>query len=624
MPKTATGKVQRRNVAKIMMESEEKAVYEPKHLILTPEPSTVPVKKIVLPTGAASIAKALQQLDVKVIFGLVGIPVVQIAEEAIALGIRFIAFRNEQAASYAATAYGYLSGRPGVCLVVGGPGVLHAIAGIGNATANAWPMMLLAGSNETHQTGKGAFQELDAVSLLTPLTKYTTRVALDAISTPIREAYRSAFYGRAGSSFVDLPADVIQGKGGRINAQGVPPPPRIGPDPAKIVEVAKLIKTAEAPLIIVGKGAAYSRAEFNIGKLVEQTNIPFLPTPMGKGILADSHPLNAASARSTALRNADVVLILGARLNWILHFGEGAKWNPISRLIQVDACSEEIGKNGGDPDLSITGDVDLTVSELSVVLNDWKYSLNTAFHHSLKCSAEKNEIKAAQTAKIDKTPMTYHLAFNIIKMTFAKLSPPSDNNIVYISEGANTMDISRSIFTVEQPRLRLDAGTNATMGVGLGYAIAAHAYYNDPGYVSVCPTASATASATAPLRKKVVCIEGDSAFGFSMPEVETMARCGMDVLVFVINNGGIYHGDARSSEDWNELREKGRLRSTSLGYEVGYEKMAEMCGGKGYVVRTPKELEKATEEGWRADVPVVINVIVEAGEGKKLVSLSNS
>ena len=602
------------------MESEKKAVYEPKDLMLTPEPSTVPVKKIVLPTGAASIAKALQQLDIKVIFGLVGIPVVQIAEEAIALGIRFIAFRNEQAASYAATAYGYLSGRPGICLVVGGPGVFHAVAGIENATANAWPMMLLAGSNETHLTGKGAFQELDAVSLLTPLTKATTREALDAISTPIHEAYRSAFYGRAGCSFVDLPADVIQGKSGRINAERVPPPPRIGPDPAKIIEVAKLIKTAESPLIIIGKGAAYSRAESNIAKLVEQTEIPFLPTPMGKGVLADSHPLNVASARSTALRNADVVLILGARLNWILHFGEGEKWNPSSRLIQVDACSEEIGKNGGDLDLSIIGDVGLTTSELSVALKYWKYPPNTGFRNSLKSSADKNEIKAAQTAKIDKTPMTYHRVFDIIKLTFAKLSPPSNNNIVYISEGANTMDISRSVFTVEQPRLRLDAGTNATMGVGLGYAIAAHAYYNGPGHMSVCPTASTTA----PQRKKIVCIEGDSAFGFSMPEVETMARCGMDVLIFVINNGGIYHGDARSSEDWNELREKDRLRSTSLGYEVGYEKMAEMCGGKGYVVRTPEELEKATEEGWRADVPVVVNVIIEAGEGKKLVSLSDS
>ena len=599
------------------MESEKKAVYEPKDLMLAPEPSTVPVKKIALPTGAASIAKALQQLDVRVIFGLVGIPVVQIAEEAIALGIRFIAFRNEQAASYAATAYGYLSGRPGVCLVVGGPGVLHAIAGIGNATANAWPLMLLAGSNETHQTGKGAFQELDAVSLLTPLTKSTTRVALDAISAPIHEAYRSAFYGRAGCSFVDLPADVIQGKSGRIDAEGVPPPPRIGPDPARIIEVAKLIKAAKAPLIIVGKGASYSRAEFNIGKLVEQTDIPFLPTPMGKGVLADSHPLNVASARSTALRDSDVVLILGARLNWILHFGEGQKWNPSSRLIQVDACTEEIGKNGGDPDLSIIGDVGLTASELSVALKYWKYPPNTSFRQSLKSSADKNEIKAAQTAKIDRTPMTYHRVFDIIKQTFAKLSPPSNNDIVYVSEGANTMDISRSIFTVEQPRLRLDAGTNATMGVGLGYAIAAHAYYNDPGHISVCPTNGTTA----PLRKKVVCIEGDSAFGFSMPEVETMARYGMDVLVFVINNGGIYHGDARSSEDWNELREKGKLRSTSLGYEVGYEKMAEMCGGKGYVVRTPEELEKATEEGWTADVPVVVNVIVEAGEEKKLVSL---
>ena len=619
MPKTATGKVQRRNVAKAMIENEKKAVFEPKHLILTPEPSTIPVKKIALPTGAALIAKSLHQLGVKVVFGLVGIPVVQIAEEALALGIRFIAFRNEQAASYAATAYGFLSGRPGVCLVVGGPGVLHAMAGIGNAAANAWPMMLLAGSNETHSTGKGAFQELDAVSLLTSQTKMATRAGLDAISMSIREAYRSAFYGRAGPSFVDLPADVIQGGGGEIKTEAVPSPPHIGPDPEKVVLIAKSIQSAKAPLIVIGKGAAFAQAEVNIRKLVEQTDIPFLPTPMGKGVLPDSHSLNVAAARSTALRNADVVLILGARLNWILHFGEGPKWNPTSRLIQVDTCSEEIGKNGGDAELSIVGDVGIAALELSIALKGWKYTTDTPFLHSLRSSAEKNETKAAQTAKIDKTPMTYHRTFDIIKRTFANLSSPSHNNIIYISEGANTMDISRSVFTVEQPRLRLDAGTNATMGVGLGYAIAAHAHYNPPNNTPTCSSSTDT-PAPARERKKIVCIEGDSAFGFSMPEVETMARYGMDILIFVINNGGIYHGDAGSVSDWETLRHKGELRSTSLGWEVGYEKVAEMCGGVGILVRTPEELERATVKGWEAEVPVIINVIVEAGEGKKLVS----
>ncbi len=268
------------------------------------------------PTGAVLIARALHELGVKVIFGLVGVPVVQIAEEAIALGIRFIAFRNEQAASYAATAYGYLTGRPGVCLVVGGPGVLHAMAGIGNSSANAFPTLFLGGSSETHLVTKGNFQEMDAIALLTPHVKLAVRTSLDSISQSITTAYRTSWYGRGGPAFVDLPADVIQGEGEEETVYSVPSPPRPAADPEKIKLVASLLKSAKAPLVIVGKGAAYAQAEGVIRQLIDETKIPFLPTPMGKGILPDSHPSNTSSARSTALKEADIVLVLGARLNW--------------------------------------------------------------------------------------------------------------------------------------------------------------------------------------------------------------------------------------------------------------------------------------------------------------------
>ncbi|MCJ1225208.1 hypothetical protein MMC12_001857 [Toensbergia leucococca] len=571
------------------------------------------------PTGAVLIARALHQLGIKVIFGLVGIPVVQIAEEVIALGIRFIAFRNEQAASYAATAYGYLTGRPGVCLVVGGPGVLHAMAGIGNSSANAFPMLLLAGSSETHLVTKGAFQELDAISLLAPHTKVAVRSSLNTIPQSIAHAYRTSWYGRAGTGFVDLPADVIQGNGQQCSSQTVAIAPRVGPDPEKISRVAQLFKSAKAPLIVIGKGAAYARAEVVIRQLVDQTNIPFLPTPMGKGVLPDSHPSNTASARSTALKGADVALILGARLNWILHFADEPKWNSAVKLIQVDISAEEIGRNNGNAELGIVGDVNIVTSQLIAALQGWQYDTSSPYLQALKASMQKNEINATKAAKVESIPMTYSRAFDVIKQTFRKLSPPEDGNIVYISEGANTMDISRSVFPVEHPRLRLDAGTYATMGVGLGYAIAAHSAYNLPN-----PEGHSGPSTSS---KKIVCLEGDSAFGFSMPEVETMARYSMDILIFVINNSGVYHGDSSDADQWLKLQEKSRagsktggLRSTSLGWEVGYEKMAEMCGGKGFIVRTPEELEQATEEGFKANVPVVVNVIIESGHAKKLVS----
>jgi 2-hydroxyacyl-CoA lyase 1 len=569
-------------------------------------------------TGAQLIALALHELGVKVIFGLVGIPVIQIAEEAIALGIRFIAFRNEQAASYAATAYGYLTGRPGVCLVVGGPGVLHAMAGIGNSSANAFPMLILAGSSETHLIHKGAFQELDAISLLTPHTKISIRSSLDSIPQSITNAYRTSWYGRGGTGFVDLPADVIQGLEEQEATSVVPLPPRAACDPERIRVIVSLLKSAKAPLIVVGKGAAYAQAEDVIRELINQTKIPFLPTPMGKGVLPDSHPSNTASARSTALKNADVVLILGARLNWILHYGEEPKWKPGVKIVQVDISAEELGKNTGNPDLGVVGDINVVISQLLPALQGWQFDTSSPYVKALKASAAKNEATAAKAAKVERTPMTYGRTFDVIKQTIHKLSPPENGGVVYISEGANTMDISRSVFPVEHPRLRLDAGTYATMGVGLGYAIAAHCAYNASE-----PEGKSGPSA----KKKIVCLEGDSAFGFSMPEVETMSRYGMDILIFVINNGGVYQGDSEDSDAWLKLQrnslegDPGGLRSTSLGWEVGYEKIAEMCGGKGYLVRTPEELAKATEEGFQAKVPVVINVIIEAGAAKTLVRI---
>ncbi len=570
-------------------------------------------------SGAALIAKTLQELGVKVIFGLVGIPVVQIAEEAISLGIRFIACRNEQAAGYAATAYGYLTGRPGVCLVVGGPGVLHVMAGIGNSSVNNWPMLVLAGSCDTHLAGKGAFQELDAISLLSPHTKLAVRASLDSLSQSVSKAYRAALYGRGGTGFVDLPADVIQDETESEQRPGrvVPALRQATSCHERIESAAKLLRSAKAPLVVVGKGAAYARAESAIRQLIDQTKLPFLPTPMGKGVLPDSHPSNMASARSAALKSADTVLILGARLNWILHFGEEPKWSSTVKFIQVDISAEEIGKSLRREEYGIVGDVTAITSQISDALQGWQYDVSSLYSKTLKASKEKNELTAARLSIVDTLPMTYQRAFDIVKRTLQKLSP-EDGNIVYVSEGANTMDISRSIFAVEYPRLRLDAGTHATMGVGLGYAIAAHCAYN----VSE-PEGFAGPSTS---RKKIVCIEGDSAFGFSMAEVETMARYSMDVLMFVINNGGIYHGDCSDADEWLKLQEKskngqpGGLRSTGLGWEVKYEQMAEMCGGKGYLVRTPEELENATEEGFKANIPVIVNVIVEPGHSKKLVS----
>ncbi|EXJ67413.1 uncharacterized protein A1O5_09426 [Cladophialophora psammophila CBS 110553] len=610
-------------------------------------------------TGAKVIAQALHDLGVAVIHTLVGIPVAEIAEEAIDLGIRVVGYRNEQACSYAASAYGYLTGKPAVCLLTGGPGILHGLAGIGNASANAFPLLVLGGSSESSLATKGGFQEMDAISLLTPHTKRAIRPTSRDPSTivaAIRNAYRTAWYGRPGPTFVDLPTELIMEPVPAKRSTSHPPisvlsPPKPSADPALIVSAANLLKFASAPLVIVGKGAASARAEGSIRGLVSAHNIPFLPTPMGKGIVPDSHPLNTSSARSAALKHADVILLLGARLNWILHFGEAPKYRPDVKIIQVDISPEELGRANslGQPSLSIFGDIAFVVDQLRRELGqEWKAFPTNTFRFSsspasprpssylslLAASAAKNEEKSARLATTSTKPnalLTYERAYHIIKSQLHALSPPENGRVVYVSEGANTMDISRSMFPLEFPRQRLDAGTYATMGVGMGYAIAAWAAYNIPRRGT----------------KKIVALEGDSAFGFSGMEIETMARHKMDVLIIVMNNSGIYKGDAAEENRWREMQAqtarddtkitattraptmgkgKGKdeedrkesrrrgLRSTSLLYETRYEFLADMVGGRGWLVRTEDELAEATRLAFIEPEKVcVLNVIIDPG-----------
>lgn len=467
-------------------------------------------------TGAELVAATLRALGVQVVFGIVGIPVVEVAEACIGCGIRFIAFRNEQSASYAAQAYGYLTGRPGVCLVVGGPGVVHAMAGIVNAQVNCWPLLVIAGYIESYQRERGGFQELDHISFLKPHTKFASQPpTVTHIPFMLEKAYRTAFYGRPGPSFVDLPANFIRvsmASSPEILSStklSVPDCPKSMASTDMVSRVCTLLKSAKSPLVVIGKGCAYARAESPIQRFIDEVRLPFLPTPMGKGVMPDSHPLNVASARSTALAGADVVLVLGARLNWMLHFGSKPKWRADVTFIQVDIAAEELGNNANSSQLHLLGDIGLIIGQLHSVLSDWKYdSRASQFIETLRRNAEKNVTTARRLAASNQIPMTYQRALTEIKEGLIGL------DVVYISEGANTMDIGRSIFDVQEPRRRLDAGTFATMGVGMGYAIAGISEYG------VIAPSNVLAQLVYPSHK-VVAVVGDSAFGFRYSNVST-------------------------------------------------------------------------------------------------------
>ncbi|KAG2230928.1 hypothetical protein INT48_003328 [Thamnidium elegans] len=536
----------------------------------------------VISSGAELIATTLKNQGVEVLFGIVGIPVVEVAEACVAAGIRFIGFRNEQSAAYAASIYGYLSGRPGVCLSVGGPGVVHALAGLLNSKINCWPIVLLSGSCDTDQVDKGAFQELDQVEVCRPYCKYAARPAsLEQVPFVIEKAFRTALYGRPGAAYVDLPADFIQYPIRNkqvldsIQVSKIPSAPKSMASPSDLNEAVALLKNAKKKEIL---------------QLVEKTGSPFLPTPMGKGVLPDSHPLCVSAARSKALKEADVVLLIGARLNWILHFGHSPRWNPIVRFIQIDIAPEEIGNNRNDT-LPLLGDIQLVVSQLTQSidkLNNISSGYVSGLISKVKTNAEK--IRQSGLKGSDEAVLNYQTAFTTIK----NILPEKD--IVYVSEGANTMDIGRSFFDVSEPRQRLDAGTGATMGVGMGYAIGAQCYY---------PT------------KRVVSIVGDSAFGFSAMELETAIRSQLPLLIIVINNNGIYHG--LDDDEYEASRINGTLPTTSLSPETRYDMISEACGGKGWLVKNRVQLGNALKDALAAkDQTCVINVMIAPGGRTKL------
>ncbi|KAI8100142.1 thiamine pyrophosphate enzyme, N-terminal TPP binding domain-containing protein [Halteromyces radiatus] len=550
-----------------------------------------------LASGAELIATSLKQQGVDIIFGIVGIPVVEIADACQAQGIRFIGFRNEQSAAYAASAYGYLSERPGVCLTVGGPGVVHGLAGLLNAQLNCWPMVMLSGSCDTDQIDMGAFQELDQVEACRSYCKYASRpTSVDKIPFVIEKAIRTSMVGRPGPTYVDLPADFIQYPiEDRSSIQALQLPKvtanvKSQADSQSIQQALHWLGKAKQPLIVIGKGAAYARAEEELNQLINHTQIPFLPTPMGKGVVSDQHPLCVSAARSKALKEADVVLLVGARLNWILHYGQSPKWSTNVRYIHIDIHPEELGNNGATT-LPLAGDIRLVLQQLLSYKQQLVSLSSNSYVTGLLEKVKENVAKTQTSGQIgdDKAVLTYQTAFTVIK----KILP---QQVIYVSEGANTMDIARSFFDVYEPRRRLDAGTGATMGVGMGYAIAAQCYYpND----------------------RVISIVGDSAFGFSAMELETAIRSKIPLLIIVINNNGIYHG--LDSKDYDQSRNSNILPSTSLSPETRYDMIAEACGGKGWLVKNRVELADALNKALvLKDDTCVINVMIAPGGRKKL------
>ncbi len=544
-----------------------------------------------LTDGFHLVIDALTLNGVHTIYGVPGIPITDFGRLAQAAGMRVISFRHEQHAGNAAAIAGFLTKKPGICLTVSAPGFLNGLTALANATTNCFPMILISGSSEREiiDLQQGDYEEMDQLAIAKPLCKAAFRVLHAAdIGIGVARAIRAAVSGRPGGVYLDLPAklfsQVIDAEAGaRSLVKVIDPAPAQRPAPAAVTRALDLLKGARRPLIILGKGAAYAQADDQIRALVEQSGIPFLPMSMAKGLLPDTHPQCAGAARSTVLKDSDVVMLIGARLNWLLSHGKGKTWGEpgSKKFIQIDIEPREMDSNV-EIVAPVVGDIGSCVSALLEGIEGTWPAPPADWTNAVKAKKEENIAKMAPRLTKHSAPMDFHSALGALR-TVIKERPDA----ILVNEGANTLDLARGVIDMYRPRKRLDVGTWGVMGIGMGFAVAAAVETGKP----------------------VLAVEGDSAFGFSGMEVETICRYNLPVCIVVFNNNGIYRGtDVNPTGGWD-------VATTVFVKDARYDKMMEAFGGVGVHVTTPDELSRAVNTAMDSGRPTLINAVIDPAAG---------
>src|SRR3954462_4410749 len=545
--------------------------------------------------GFQLVIDALKLNGIDTIFGLPGIPITDLTRKLQAAGMRVISFRHEQNAGYAASIAGFLTQKPGICLTVSAPGFLNGLNALANATTNCFPMILISGSSEREivDLQQGDYEEMDQLAIAKPLFKAAFRVLhAEDIGVGIARAIRGAVSGRPGGVYLDLPAklfaqsmDKEAGKKSLIKV--VDPAPKQIPAPEAIKRAVDLLKGAKKPLVILGKGAAYAQADQEIKSFVEKSGIPYLPMSMAKGLLPDNHNQSASAARSYVLAEADVGMLVGARLNWLLSHGKGKTWGADGskaaskqQFIQVDISPTEADSNVAIA-APVIGDIGSVMSAFNQAMGSGWSKPPADWTGAISERKDKNLTKMAETLAKNPPVMNFHSALNVIRNT-VKANPKA----YVVNEGANALDFTRSIVDMYEPRRRLDVGTWGIMGIGMGFAVAA-------------------ATVTG---EQVIAVEGDSAFGFSGMEVETICRYNLPVCIVVMNNNGIYKGT-----DVNPLGDA--MAPTQFVKNARYDLMMEAFGGVGVTAKNPEELDRALKEAIASRKPTLINALIDESAG---------
>ncbi|MBD5266497.1 MAG: oxalyl-CoA decarboxylase [Bacteroides sp.] len=543
-------------------------------------------------TGMYILAEALHRLGLNDVYGLVGIPVTEVAYAMQKVGMNYYGFRFEQQAGMAAATHGYLTRQPGVLLTVSSLGFLNGLTATTNATVNCYPMIQISGASDPTMVDMdmGTYEQLDQLNAARPYVKAAFRCSYAKdIPSAVARAYRAAVSGRPGGVYIDMATPALAEVMNREDAEKLFYTPvdvytPVAPNNDAVKRAADLLLNAKRPAILLGKGAAYAQVDDNIKELIETYNIPYLAMSMAKGLMPDNGPLSALSCRSTIMEQADVVMVVGARINWMLQFGRG-KWNPDVKFVQLDVQPTEIDRNVPIA-APVIGDLNLSLEAILSEMKGKKMAADPAWLTSLQSESKVKNAKFETRLKdaLTATPMTHWSAIAAIKPVLE-----SNPDVILINEGANTLDDTRDSVDMALPRHRVDCASWSIMGMGMGSTIGA-------------------AVATG---KSVVAVEGDSAFGFSGMDFGTICRYQLPCTVVIFNNGGIYNGIGVDPSGKDEPA------PTTLDINARYEKIGEAFGSANYYVSTPDELTAALKESIASKKPSIINVQLAADSGKE-------
>ena len=528
-------------------------------------------------TGSEILAKALKKEGTDNLLFLMGGPMLLAESSCIKEGIRPIDVRHEQAAALMGQAYSRLLQKPSVCMAASGPGVINLTTGMANALIDCCPVVAIGGSSPIMQFGRQVFQEIDQVAIMRGCVKWADRVYnLKRIPEQVNAAFQHAMSGKPGPTYLDFPGDILYAKipeeqvdwsmSGRPILNSRP----MG-DPEQVDALIHALSRAKKPVIISGSGVIWSRAWNEMQQFVERAGIPFYTTPQGRGVVPDDHPLSYLSMRSTAFKDADLIIVLGTRMNYIISHAAPPRFNAAAKIARIDIDANEIATAARTVDIPIVGDCKMVLSQLLTGLKgrldpdryqEWRKTLADGVQAKLKSPGANKPVEDG-----DIHPLRL----------CEEVSNFMRRDAILVVDGQEILNYGRQSMPTFSPGHRLNSGPFGTMGVGLPFALGAKLAKPD---------------------KQVICVHGDGSFGLNAMELDTAVRHKLPVLVVISLNGG-WTADPNRDKPGRDL-----------GY-TRYEKMAEVLGCYGEYVDKAEDIRPALERAQKkvdGGMVAVVNV----------------